>query len=197
MNTKKHYVYYLRRPDKKDPFEPEKGLPFYVGRGTNGRYLSHRSEAKKETNDPSPKVKIIRELWAIGLDFTEDVVIDGLTNEEAKEWESQAIETYGYEYNCLVNIQVNHRKPLPEETIELPPDHPFKGIIPDLKYRPHPFKRLLRANDITQKYLEERLKNAGLTGVFQSTLSLWLSGKEKMPSAVEKEIQSIIDEITT
>ena len=92
------YVYFLRRPDKEDPFEPSQGQPFYVGKGVNDRHLSHRKEADSLRHKPGRKpykIGIILFLWKRGLDFEEDIIIDNLTEQEAFEIEVEAITAYG------------------------------------------------------------------------------------------------------
>jgi hypothetical protein len=107
---KQFYIYYLRRPDKIDIFDCSDGQPFYVGKGSNGRYLDHRREAQALLHKPgrkSIKVKIIHKLWKQGLDFKEDVSFDNLTEQESFEIEIQAIEAYGrinLGTGCLANL---------------------------------------------------------------------------------------------
>jgi len=107
---RKFYVYYLRRPDKTDPLEPEKGQPFYVGKGNNCRYLEHRKEAEKLKNKPGwkiVKIRLIHKLWKQGLDFTEDIILDNLSEDEAFEIEQEAIKVYGrinLGNGCLANM---------------------------------------------------------------------------------------------
>ena len=104
------YVYYLRRPDKKDSFEPERGCPFYVGKGSNGRFNSHRQEAEKLLYKPgrkSIKINIIHSLWIDRMDFEEDIIFNNLTEQEAFELEIEAIAAYGRinnETGCLANL---------------------------------------------------------------------------------------------
>jgi hypothetical protein len=108
------YVYYLRRPDKTDPFNPELWQPFYVGRGNGGRYKKHRREARgllkenlKYVNLNTIKNGIIHRLWKKELDFSEEVLVANLTNEEANEIEMLAITTYGridLGTGCLSNL---------------------------------------------------------------------------------------------
>lgn len=104
------YVYYLRRPDKADPFEPEKGQPFYIGKGCNGCHLEHRKEAEKLKHKPGKKVikiHVIHSLWKKGLDFKVDIVFDDLTEQEAFDTEKEAIKAYGridLETGCLANM---------------------------------------------------------------------------------------------
>lgn len=63
QERKDFYIYFLRRPDKIDPIEPWNNQPFYVGKGSNGRYLEHRKEADYLLNKPGRKTcKIIEEL---------------------------------------------------------------------------------------------------------------------------------------
>jgi len=105
------YLYYLRRPDKIDPIEPEFWQPFYAGRGCNSRMTTHRREAKRCWKDPSLprdiKVNIIIKLWEQGLDFIEEKILVGLTNDEANEYEREFIAAYGRINNgtgCLANL---------------------------------------------------------------------------------------------
>lgn len=108
-DEKRFYVYYLRRPDKVDPLELRPGCPFYVGKGVNCRYLEHRREALSLLHKPGRKsirIKIIHKLWKQGLDFTEEITFDNLTEQEAFEIEIQAIEAYGridIKTGCLAN----------------------------------------------------------------------------------------------
>jgi len=110
QEDRRFYVYYLRRPDKSDPFEPEKGQPFYVGKGSNCRYKEHRKEALVLLHKPGPKpirIKIIYKLWKQGLDFQEDIIFNNLTENEAFEIEIKTIELYGridLATGCLANM---------------------------------------------------------------------------------------------
>lgn len=102
MKKNRFYIYYLRRPDKPDPLDPEKGQPFYVGKGCNHRYKSHRKEAKGLLHKPGRKeyrISIIHMLWKQRLDFYEDIFLDGLTEQEAFDIEREAIEVYGRKDN--------------------------------------------------------------------------------------------------
>jgi hypothetical protein len=95
------YVYKITRPDKKDPYYPEQDAPVYFGRGTGGRMYCHRLEAKRYQIDPTIKVvnviktRTLVKLWEYGLDFTEEIVVSGLTNDEANDIEMSAIAFYG------------------------------------------------------------------------------------------------------
>lgn len=106
----KFYVYFLRRPDRDDSFEPGMACPFYVGKGRNGRKDQHRFEAKTLQHKPgkkSLKVNIIHKLWKQGLDFEEDVILDNLTEHESFEYEKEAIAAYGrisIGTGCLANL---------------------------------------------------------------------------------------------
>lgn len=99
---KRFYIYYLRRPDQEDPFEPGRGCPFYVGKGNNCRAGSHRIEARELLHKPgrkSYKITIIHYLWKQGLDFEEDIFIDSHSEEDAFAIEIAAIEQYGRKDN--------------------------------------------------------------------------------------------------
>lgn len=96
------YVYILRRPDKEDPFEPGKGQPFYVGKGSNGRAAVHRLEAKCSLCKPGRKtykISIIHGLWSQHLDFIEDIVIKNITKDKAFDLEKDLIKAYGRKNN--------------------------------------------------------------------------------------------------
>jgi len=106
---KNFYVYFLRRPDREDPFEPGRDQPFYVGKGSNGRLKGHRKEAKQllKSERKTIKIKIIHKLWKQGLDFVEDIIFDDLTEQEAFLQECQFIASYGRLNNktgCLANL---------------------------------------------------------------------------------------------
>lgn len=106
----KYYLYYLRRPDKIDPFDSTKGQPFYVGNGFYDRHLHHRWEALRLKHKPgqkSSKIMIIHELWQKGLDFQEDLYLNELSKEDAIALEIAAIEQYGridLGTGCLSNL---------------------------------------------------------------------------------------------
>lgn len=98
IEERRFYVYYLRRSDKEDLFEPGKKCPFYVGKGCNGRLGEHRKEAIGLLHKPgrkSYKIHVIHKLWKLGLDFEEEVIIDNLTEQDAFDLEIGAIEMYG------------------------------------------------------------------------------------------------------
>jgi len=111
MTQSKHkfYLYYLRRPDKVDFLDPDLGQPFYIGKGSNGRSSDHRKEALTLLHKPGRKtikIRVIHKLWRRGLDFVEDIFIDGLTEQEAFELEIEAIKEYGridLGTGCLAN----------------------------------------------------------------------------------------------
>lgn len=101
-NLKRFYIYYLRRPDRDDPFEPGRGQPFYVGKGRSGRHLVHRWEANFLLHKPgrkNHKTTTIHFLWKQGMDFEEDIIFDSLTEQEAFEIEAMAIQAYGRKNN--------------------------------------------------------------------------------------------------
>ena len=104
------YVYFLRRPDKPDQFEPEKSQPFYIGKGHNERFKEHRRLATLLSGKPGRKplrIGIIHKLWRLGLDFEEDIAFKDLTEQEAFEIEQDAINAYGRRDNntgCLTNL---------------------------------------------------------------------------------------------
>lgn len=96
------YVYYLRRPDKPDPMDPDLGQPFYVGKGSNGRVNCHRKEAidlLHKSGRKSYKISIIYGLFGQGLDFQEDIVCNNLDEQEAFDLEVEAIQLYGRKNN--------------------------------------------------------------------------------------------------
>jgi hypothetical protein len=113
MSKNIFYVYYLRRPDKEDPLWPGADQPFYVGKGKNGQVNYHRKEAKKlllcesKLNKNTIKIKMIHKLWKQGLDFTEEIILGGLTEKEAFDLEIEAILVYGridLGTGCLTNM---------------------------------------------------------------------------------------------
>jgi hypothetical protein len=92
------YVYCLRRPDKIDPLEPDLTCPFYIGKGSNGRINEHRREAIKllhNNGKKSIKIKIIHKLWRHDLDFSIDILFNGLSEQEAFKYECDLINRYG------------------------------------------------------------------------------------------------------
>jgi hypothetical protein len=104
------YVYFLRRPDQEDKFEPGRGCPFYVGKGSNGRIGDHRKQANKSFHKSGRKlhkISIIHKLWRQGLDFEEDIILNNLTDRESFEYEKEAIVAYGrldLATGCLTNL---------------------------------------------------------------------------------------------
>jgi hypothetical protein len=92
------YVYILRRPDKIDPEDPELGMPFYVGKGANGRIDEHRRTAKNllgRSGRKVYKINVIHSLWSRGLDFVEEVMESGLSEQAAFTLERELIKKYG------------------------------------------------------------------------------------------------------
>jgi len=105
------YIYFLRRSDKEDPLELNKGQPFYVGKGSNDRIGSHRKDAKMYQNGNLDykclKNSIIVSLWNSSLDFEEEVIFNHLTEQEAFKYEIQIIAIYGridLGTGCLANM---------------------------------------------------------------------------------------------
>lgn len=91
-----YYVYILRRPDKCDPFDIEKGQPFYIGKGSNGRALQHRIEAESYKTGRKPiKIFVIRHLWKMGLDYEIDMIAQHISENEAFRFEKFLIKKYG------------------------------------------------------------------------------------------------------
>jgi len=180
---KKYYVYFLRRPDLVDKFEPEKGQPFYIGRGRGNRVFTHRQHwrftylnfhpSKDGWTNTVPFRDLIYDLWDKGLDFEEEITLTDLTFEEALLYERQAIQIYGLiRYGgCLTNY--------------------FYGE--DMyKETNHPLKAFFRAREIGQTKI---CKILAIKGLHQSTLSKWFTGGEPMPSHIEKRLQELANEI--
>jgi len=97
-NLTRFYIYYLRRPDKEDPEDSNLACPFYVGKGQNHRYECHRKEAQQllhKSGRKIYKIAIIHALWKSGLDFTEEIFLDNLSEQDAFDIERAAIELYG------------------------------------------------------------------------------------------------------
>jgi|WetSurMetagenome_2_1015567.scaffolds.fasta_scaffold132314_4 hypothetical protein len=101
---REHYVYILRRPDLSDPFEPERGRPFYIGKGKKYRIGDCRREAKRGWL--FPRHCVINYLWEIGLDFQEEIYISNCTEKEAYLQEAKLISLYKTKKDggCLTNI---------------------------------------------------------------------------------------------
>lgn len=110
QEDRRFYVYFLRRPDKEDPIEPWNDCPFYVGKGSNDRIKVHRKEANDLRHKPgrkTVKIRLIHKLWKHGLDFTEEIILDNLTEQESFETEKEIIKIYGridLETGCLTNM---------------------------------------------------------------------------------------------
>lgn len=97
-DEKLFYVYVLRRMDIPDPFDKNKGQPFYVGKGKNKRCNDHRLEAKR-LRYRSLKTSYINKLWERGLDFETEIIYENLSKWESQNIEHDLIKKYG----CLVS----------------------------------------------------------------------------------------------
>jgi hypothetical protein len=110
IDTMNFYIYFLRRPDKVDPFDSTKSQPFYIGKGCNGRYLEHRREAFNLLHKPGRKgykIAIIHKLWKQGIDIEEDIIFDNLSEQQALDLEIAFIKQYGridLGLGCLTNL---------------------------------------------------------------------------------------------
>jgi DNA-binding XRE family transcriptional regulator len=91
MRKKGYYVYTLAYPT---------GEVFYVGKGIRGRINLHEAEARKGVN--SHKCNIIRKIWREGGEVIKTKVYEGLSEEEAFEYERMLIAAYGRKN--LVNL---------------------------------------------------------------------------------------------
>jgi hypothetical protein len=91
MRKKGYYVYTLAYPT---------GEVFYVGKGIRGRINLHEAEARKGVN--SHKCNIIRKIWREGGEVIKTKVCEGLSEEEAFEYERMLIAAYGRKN--LVNL---------------------------------------------------------------------------------------------
>jgi len=170
------YVYYLRRPDKEDPLWPGAGQPFYVGKGSNGRMGDHRYEALFLKSKPGPKslkTNIIHKLWRQGLDFTEEIMFESLTEQEAHEIEIEAISVYGRKNNgtgCLANLtnggdgvsglihSDETRKELSRKSKEVWNDPEYRERMSRLlKGRPAPNKGISPSEESRQKMRESHI----------------------------------------
>lgn len=80
------------------------GRPFYIGKGSKNRWLSH--ERLAGTDDQSVKSRIIRSMWRHGWKTIPKVKVrEGLTHEEANETEIVLIASIGRRpYGPLVNL---------------------------------------------------------------------------------------------
>jgi hypothetical protein len=196
-----YYVYILRRPDRTDQFDQDKGEPFWVGKGQGDRIDRHRQEAEKTYKRPgvkSIKDRIIHKLWDAGLDYTEDYFIINCSEEDAFLYEGQVIEAYGridLGTGCLANrtngseIIIPGDEPLSiQELLK-----PLPRINKASQGTPHPLKAFFRSHGIGQVHLCNLLK---IYGLHQSSLSKWLSGVAPMPPEIEERLQAVADAIT-
>lgn len=185
-----YYIYFLRRPDKEDPLWPGEYQPFYVGKGSNGRHLVHRDEAKSLLHKPGRKpikINIIHSLWKSGFDFFEEIILDNLTELEAFEIEKQTIMTYGridLGTGCLANMTDGGDGKsgwLPLEDTRRRLSEANKGQIPWMKGKVH-------SEETKQKI---RKNHKGMNGKIQSIetrlrISEALKGKTKSEETKKK-----------
>lgn len=172
---RRFYVYYLRRPDKVDPLDPEKGQPFYVGKGSNERYKDHRYQAQMTRNKPgrkSYKIAIIHKLWRQEIDFEEDIFLSNLTEQEAFELEKQAIKVYGrYDNKTGILANVTDGGDGPTGYIHLEETKQYWSKIRKGKQagKNHPYYGKKHSKETRQKLSESHLGqtpwNKGLKGV--------------------------------
>lgn len=93
--SRAYYVYALLDP-RTDPAEP-----FYIGKGIGARMQHHGLE-----DGESPKLKVIREIHAAGIEYQAMKLVTDLTEEQALRIEMQLIAAYGLRANggSLVNV---------------------------------------------------------------------------------------------
>src|SRR3989344_2923385 len=93
-----YYVYLL--------IDPRTDKVFYVGKGCGNRINHHLLGALEESTEETEKIKRIREIQAAGLEVGHTILRHGLTEKEAFEVESAAIDLLGLE--SLTNIVRGH-----------------------------------------------------------------------------------------
>lgn len=213
------YVYCLRRPDKEDMLWPGADQPFYVGKGrvNNGRIKDHRREAEQLRHKPGPKslkINIIHKLWKNELDFTEEIILGGLTEREAFELEITTIELYGrinLGTGCLANLtdggEGGYGKIISEETREklrqlatgrTPSEETRQKLIESHKGKVHleeTKRKMSKAHKGKPKSEEHRQKMIGHSTSDETKHKIgdsnrgkepWLKGKHHTDEAKEK-----------
>lgn len=96
----KHYIYTL--------IDPRNNLPFYVGKGKDGRMYAHETETRSGCFYNKEKCKIIQEIWDAKLDIKYEQMFVENDMVACKE-EKRLIAKYGRRFNktgILTNIHV-------------------------------------------------------------------------------------------
>src|SRR5713226_879536 len=92
------YVYILNRPAKPDTspdiINPDGTVPFYVGKGSNGRITNHEACARRNEACRHITCRVIRKVWREGGEISREKVIEQLSEEEAFNQEKSLI-AYG------------------------------------------------------------------------------------------------------
>ena len=186
--NKKYYVYGL--------FD-ESDVIFYIGKGTNKRYKNHRKNYKigKVTN--YFLYCKIKSIFNKGFDFTEKIIINDLTEQEALEKELELINSYGKRIEgkgTLCNLLDGGTQPLNVDEIK---KIYGKEFYKDMRKRQKEsiVKTIYKRNENKIKILEKKLEEGFMLkdiseqlGVCCNTLREWIKkynlkmnygGKEK------------------
>ena len=185
---KKYYVYGL--------FD-EKNVIFYIGKGTDKRYKNHRKNYKMGKITNYFLYCKIKSIFNKGFDFTEKVLVDSLTENEALEKELELINYYGKRIDgngTLCNLLDGGTQPLSIEEIKQIYGEEFYKNMKDRQAKTM-IKTIYKRNENKIKILEDKLnrgvmlKNiADNLNVTTDTLRRWIknynlkmnySGKEK------------------
>jgi transposase len=163
--NKKYYVYGL--------FD-ENGVIFYIGKGTDKRYKNHRKNYKMGKVTNYFLYCKIKSIFNNGFDFTEKIIINDLTEQEALKKELELINSYGKRIEgkgTLCNLLDGGTQPLNVEEIKKIYGEDFYKDMKDRQAKTM-IKTTYKRNENKIKILEDQLNQGVMLKHIADNLNL-------------------------